>query len=149
MVYTDVPVDTWRTVWSSAVLTDVTIGGDEMKKYSSLDFVGVEFLANLIDATEMDYFHVDVWTPDATTFRVKLVDAGDDGTVGTGDDSEHELAFHAGSTPALSTGSWVSLDLPLASFTNLTGRAHLAQLIFSALPAGGATVFVDNVYFHK
>lgn len=151
MVYTDVPVDTWRTIWSSAVLTEVTIGGDDMKKYSSLDFVGVEFLgANLIDATAMDYFHVDVWTPDATTFRVKLVDAGADGAIGTGgDDSEHELVFGAGSTPALSTGSWVSLDLPLASFTNLASRAHLAQLIFSALPSGGATVFVDNVYFHR
>jgi hypothetical protein len=149
--YTNVPVDTWRTSWSSATLADVTIGGDPVKRYTDLDFVGVEFTGiNTIDATAMTHFHVDVWTPDATTFRVKLVDAGADGDiVTTADNSEHELAFTAASTPALLTGGWVSLDLPLAAFANLTARAHLAQLIFSALPTGAATVYVDNVYFYR
>jgi hypothetical protein len=27
----------------------------------------------------MLYFHIDVWTPDLTAFRVKLVDFGSDG----------------------------------------------------------------------
>lgn len=149
--YGNVPVDTWRTVWSAATLTEVTIGGDPMKLYSALDFVGVEFTgANTIDATAMTHFHVDVWTPDATTFRVKLVDAGADGNIlTTADNSEHERILTAATTPALATGAWVSLDLPLASFTNLAARAHLAQLIFSAAPAGSATVYVDNVYFHR
>lgn len=44
--YTDVPVDTWRTDWSAATLEDVLIDGNPTKKYSSLDFVGIEMVAN-------------------------------------------------------------------------------------------------------
>ena len=40
----------------------------------------------------------------------------------------------------------VSLDLPLSSFTGLTARAHVAQLVLSS---DTSTVFVDNLYFHK
>ena len=43
----------------------------------------------------MEHFNLDVWTPDATTFRVKLVDFGADAAFGGGDDTEHELAFES------------------------------------------------------
>ena len=49
-------------------------------------------------------------------------------------------------TPALATGQWVTLDIPLADFTGLTGTGAIAQLIISGDPN---TVYVDNVYFHK
>jgi len=109
--------------------------------------VGVEFFATApVDATTMTHFHVDVWTPDSTVLRLKLVDFGANGAFGGGDDVEHELAFDAASTPALTHAAWVSFDVPLASFTGLTTRAHLSQLILSA---SNATVYVDNAYFHK
>jgi hypothetical protein len=59
---------------------------------------------------------------------------------------EHELTFDAASTPPLATGQWVSFDIPLANFTGLTTKGHLAQLIISGDPD---TVYVDNVYFHR
>lgn len=141
--YTNVPVDTWRTVWSSANLTDLQIAGNDTKKYSALNFVGVETVNSQINATNMQYFHVDAWTPNMTTFRVKLVDFGANGVYqGTpNDDTEYELSY----TPVLS--EWNSYDIPLSSFTGLTSRAHIAQLIFSGNPAGAGIVFVDNVYF--
>ena len=40
--YTNVNVDTWRTVWSNATLEEILIQGNETKKYSNLDFVGIE-----------------------------------------------------------------------------------------------------------
>ena len=142
--YTNVAVDTWRTSWSSAVLTDVQVAGNDVKKYSSLDFVGVETTgANLINASTMDTFNIDVWTPNMTTFRVKLVDFGADAAFGGGDDKEHELVF----TPTLN--SWNSLSIPLADFTGLTTRSHIAQIIFSGLPTGAGVVYVDNVFFSK
>jgi len=145
--YTNVAVDTWHTGWSNAQLTELQIAGDDVKKYSSLVFVGVEFFTTApVDATTMTHFHVDVWTPDATVVRVKLVDFGANAAFGGGDDSEHELSFDAASTPALVSGAWLGLDLPLASFTGMTARAHLAQLILSS---SSATVYVDNVYFHR
>ena len=63
----------------------------------------------------------------------------------SGDDSEQELTFNASTTPALTPGTWSALDIPLSDFTNLAGRAHLAQLLL----AGTSTVFVDNVYLHR
>lgn len=142
--YTNVLVDTWRTSWSSAVLTDVTISGNATKKYSALDFVGIETTTSQINATSMTHFHLDVWSSDFTEFKVKLVDFGPDGNFGGGDDAEHELTI-----PSPAKGVWVSLDLPLSSFTGLTTRAHMSQFILVGAPSGATTVYVDNVYFHN
>jgi|GEM_PF-834320 len=145
-VYTDVPVDTWLTPWSSAQLADIQIQGNDTKLYTDLDFAGVETVANPIDASGMDFFHIDVWSPNATTFRVKLVN-----DVGGANQVEGEIAF------SIAQEQWVSLQIPLNDFADpalvtdsnnlLTGRGLLGQLIISGLPAGAVTAYVDNVYF--
>lgn len=142
--YTDVPVDTWRTDWSSATFEDITVDGNATKKYSALDFVGIETVANTIDASDMTHFHLDVWSADITVFGIKLVDFGADGAFGGGDDVEHQINFDA---PA--QGGWVSYDIPLADFTGLTTRGNVAQYILVGQPTGATTIFVDNVYFRK
>jgi hypothetical protein len=141
--YTDVPVDTWRTDWSSAVLEDITIQGNPTKKYSQLDFVGIETVATQVNATDMTHIHLDVWSADFTFFGIKLVDFGADGAFGGGDDVEHQIDF---ATPA--QGQWLSLDIPLNDFTGLTTRANMAQYILVGQPTGANTIFVDNVYFY-
>jgi Bacterial Ig-like domain (group 2) len=150
--YTNVPVDTWRTGWSDATLTDTTIAGNAVKKYSALTFVGIETVGQQINAAAMTHFHLDLWTPDALTgaaaVKVKLVDFGPNGVFQNGDDVEHELTFTSTSTPALATGSWVSLDLPLSLFTGLTTRGNIAQLILVGDDPVN-TLFVDNVYFYS
>jgi len=148
--YTNVTVDTWSADWDSADLTDVQVAGNDTKRYANLVFAGVEFISRQIDATTMTHFRMDIWTPDATAapaiFKIKLVDFGANGAFGGGDDKEHEITLTATSTPALGTGSWVTLDVPLTAFTGLTTRAHLAQLIISG---DLKTVYVDNVLLHK
>jgi hypothetical protein len=98
----------------------------------------------------MTHFYMNVWTPDPTAapavFKVKLVDFGADGAFDGGDDVEHELSFNNSSTPAMTSGSWVTLDIPLADFAGMTTRAHVAQLIISGDPD---TVWLDNILFHK
>lgn len=142
--YTNVAIDTWRTSWSSAVLTEMQVAGDDVKKYSTLDFVGVEATgANLINATTMTDVNIDVWTPNMTAFRLKLVDFGADGAFAGGDDSEHELVF----TPTLN--GWNTISVPFTDFTGLTAKSHIAQIIFSGLPTGTGTVYIDNFYFSK
>jgi hypothetical protein len=142
--YTNVPVDTWRTDWSVADFEEVDVDGSATLKYSNLNFVGAETVMNQIDISGMTHFHVDVWTPDATTFRIKLVDFGPDGGFDGGDDTEDELIFE---NPT--QGQWISLDIPISDFANMTTNQNIAQLIFSGLPAGGMTLYVDNVYFHN
>jgi hypothetical protein len=144
-VYTDVPVDTWLTPWSSAVLEEVLIQGNPTKKYTNVDFLGIETTgANLIDASDMDFFHIDVWTPNMDVFRIKLVDFGADGQFGGGDDTEHEIIF-----TDLPQGAWNSLQIPLSEFTGLLNRENIAQLILSGTPVGAGTLFVDNVYYSR
>jgi hypothetical protein len=147
--YTDVTVDTWSADWDAADVSDETAGGDPVKKYSGLTFAGIEFTSATIDASAMSNFRMDIWTPDATDggeeFKVKLVDFGADGAWAGGDDVEHEVTLTSSTTPAIGTGTWFTLDIPLADFTGLTTTGHLAQLIISGDPN---TVFVDNVLFY-
>lgn len=150
--YTNVPVDTWATGWqfSTAVLQEIKIDGDDVKLYTNLNFNGIEFASQTINATSMTRFHMDIWTPEPTalpaTFKVLLVDFGANGVFGGGDDKSHELTFTANSNPALTSRTWVQLDIPLSAFTGLTTRGHLAQLVISG---DLKTVFVDNIYFHR
>lgn len=146
-VYTDVTVDTFLTPWSNSQLNDVQVQGNDTKRYHALDFAGIETVVNPVDASGMDLFHMDVWSPNATTFRVKLVD------LGTGGPIEGEIAFN------IPQQQWVSLQIPLDDFADpalvtnpanlLTVRNSLQQLIISGLPVGAVTAYVDNIYFSK
>ncbi|MFV8280592.1 hypothetical protein ACNKXS_03560 [Christiangramia marina] len=141
--YTNVSVDTWRTDWSDAVYSETTVEGNNIKLYDQLNFVGIETVANQVDASAMTHFHVDYWTGNATAFRVKLVDFGPNAVFDGGDDTEHEIEF------TVTPNTWVKLDIPLSDFTGLTNTSNIAQYIFSANPTAEATVYIDNVYFHN
>jgi len=147
--YNNVPIDTWNTRWlySTAEESFITIAGDDVIRYRNLNFVGIEFTSQKINATNMTHFHLDIWTPDATNppnnFKVLLIDFGPNNTFGGGDDTQHELTFTA---PVLTSQNWVSLDIPLSNFSGLTNRANLAQLVLSGtIP----NLFLDNVYFYN
>lgn len=142
--YPDVNVDTYRTDWSMGTLEALTVAGNATHRYSNVDFVGIETINNQVDATSMTHFRLDVWSPDATAFGVKLVDFGADGVFGGGDDVEHQIDF-----PAPPQRQWVSYDIPLSDFVDLTTRANIAQYILVGRPAGSSTLFVDNMYFRR
>ncbi len=150
--YPDVTVERFSTDWDWADVLDFSISGDAVKVFQFQQFswngTAIEFTAPTVDVSDMTHFHMDVWVPNDTSLRVKLVDFGPNGVFG-GDDAEHELTFNAGSTPPLTSGEWVSLDLPLTDFTGLVTTSNLAQLILSGETATLATLFVDNIYFYR
>jgi hypothetical protein len=168
-VYTNRPVATWGTPWSNAMGPPLNYPQDPrqttftiptttstVKKYTELIYVGVDFSGSRIDASGMTTLHVDVWTPDATQFGVKLVgwDAGVQGV-------EARVDF---TSRTIRKFTWNSLEIPLSKFVNadLT-RVNLASLglllwlddaTVSKNPDGSvkfekATYFIDNVYFHN
>jgi hypothetical protein len=147
-VYTNEPVDTFLTPWSSGLLSDILIQGNDTKFYSDLDFAGIETVTAPIDASDMDFFHIDVWSPNATEFKVKLVN-----DLGGPNQVEGELAFN------ITQGQWESLQIPLTDFADpaqvtdpnnlLTGTDAIAQYIISGLPTGALVVYADNIYFSK
>ena len=148
--YTNNAVDTWSASWDAADVADLKLGTDDVKRYTNLSFAGIEFITAKVNATAFTNFSFDLWTPNPTTagkvFKVKLVDFGANGAFGGGDDSEHEVTLTSASTPALATGSWVRLSIPLSAFTGLRARANLAQLIISG---DLQTVYLDNVLFSR
>ena len=148
--YTNVNVTTWSPDWDQADVSDIQIGSDDVKVYSITGYALAEFSTPTVDGSSMTHFHFNLWTPDETAaptaFKVKLVDFGADGAYDGDDDVEHELTYTASSTPALSTGQWITFDIPLSDFAGLTSQAHLAQLIFSG---DLETLYLDNILLHR
>ncbi len=144
--YPNVPVDTWSAVWDQADVADVKVAGNDAKKYTKLSFAGIEFTSRTVNASTSTLLHLDVWALDAGSLKVKLVDFGGNGVFGGGDDSEHEVTLTRTSNPAVTTGAWSSLDIPMAAFTGLRGKANLAQMIIAG---SSPTLYVDNVYFYR
>ena len=150
--YDDIQVDTWSANWpDQADVQNFSIGGNIVKAYTNLVYAGITFENDLIDATDMDFFHIDIWVPESVTFfGVKLVDFGADGAYLGAPDSEGRVLITSSSDPALVKGQWMSIDIPIERFMNgpsgLYMRDHLAQMLFES---NNGTAFVDNVFFHK
>jgi hypothetical protein len=52
--YTDVVVDTWLTPWSQGTYEEVVVAGNPVKKYTNLNFAGIETAGvNLLDVSGM------------------------------------------------------------------------------------------------
>jgi hypothetical protein len=149
--YTNTTVNTWLTNWSApaATITEVNLdfAGNTVKRYTTLDYCGVELPWPYLDISTMDFVHVDVWTGNNGNFGVKLVDVGPDGNGGTADDTEAEKSFWG-----LTQNAWNSIDIPLSDFYingvngPTVGRTHLSLMV---LTGGGNTIFLDNFYFYK
>lgn len=148
--YTDFPVDTWRTDWSPGAVTygELQIQGDDVKVYQNLSFVGIEFAmpGTQLNLSTQTHLHLDVWLGEpGTSLGVKLVDFGPNGVFGS-DDSEGTVTFNSGTTPVMTPGQWIGLDIPLADF-GLNEYAHVSQLVFDQ--ANGSNLFIDNLYFYS
>ncbi len=144
-VYGTNPGIVWNTYWqwSTAEDGDYVIDGDNMKSYSFLNFVGIDFKSNTIDATGMTHFHMDVFAPEGTNFKILLISYDANG-LGAG---QTELTFDATTTPSFASGAWSSLDIPVEDFTGITNWSYIGQLVISTDDA--ALVLVDNIYWHK
>lgn len=142
--YTNVTVDTWQAPWSQGILNNLQIAGNDTKKYTDLNFVGIETLgANILNVSGMTHLRIDVWTANMPDLKIKLVDFGLDMAYAGGDDSEHELSFFP------SFEEWNTYDIPLSNFTSLNSTEHIAQLIISGAPVASGVVYIDNVLFRN
>jgi hypothetical protein len=101
--------------------------GNPTLKYSNLNYQGNQF-ASPIDASAMQNLHIDIWTPDCTSFQVYLISPG----------SESPVTL----TPTLS--GWNSYDIPLSSYPAVN-KANLIQFKY----VGSGTVYLDNIFFWK
>jgi hypothetical protein len=149
--FPNVPVNNYNGYWApyqTTLSADFTINGDNILNYTNFNFVGIEFSNPTINVTSMTNLRVDIYFPNSigtgAQFKIKLVDFGANGAFGGGDDSNHTITY---SSPTLITQQWIRFDIPLSSFTGLTSKNHMAQLVFEG--TGITNFYADNIYFRK
>ena len=151
--YTNVPVDFFNGYYggSTTQTSDVVINNDNLKYYSALNYVGIEFNNPTVNATSMNFLHLDIWTnnPTSSNFQIKVRDRGANGVLNTNvftggpTEDDKEISFIVPSSQ-ITSGQWVSINIPLTG-NIATQKNNLAQIVF----VGDINFLLDNLYFYK
>ena len=116
--------------WGQATsVSTIQIEGNNTLKYATLNYQGTAF-GNHVNAADMLYMHIDVFTEDETMLQITPISPG------------HELLY---TLPTLTLNTWNSYDIPLSSFTGVD-LSDLFQI--KVVGSGGKTVYLDNIYFY-
>lgn len=148
--YTNITIDTWSAPWDNSDYEDLQIGGNDTKKITFGNFIGVDFSTpgNHVDLSQMTNFHMDFYTETPSligkVFNTKISQWG--GT--NAEVSAAELNINDGTSPAVVSGSWVSIDVPMTigPWSNNLTRNDIAQFLITS---NLSVVYVDNIYFYK
>jgi len=89
-----------------------------------------------IDMTTLSKLHLDYWTGDGATLKVKVLDGGADGVIGGTDDTNLEQTI-----TVTKKGAWQGVDL---DFSTLAHRSKIRQITLWC-PAV-STWYLDNIY---
>lgn len=145
--YANIAIDTWSAAWDDSDIEDIQVAGNDTKKITFTNFIGVDFQSSRFNATSFTHFHIDMYTTTPTldkSFNLKFSNwAG-----GSGEANAIEFSTTNASNPALpnpNPGTWISLDMPLSSWTP-GAREDLVQFLITS---NLGVVYVDNIYVYK
>ncbi|MGC6480513.1 MAG: hypothetical protein ACON42_09055 [Flavobacteriaceae bacterium] len=129
--FTDVSGTNFSPDWGQSTVVSIEeyVTGDSVLKYSNLNYQGFEF-ASSIDVSGKTNLHIDYWVADTTAVNFYLISPG-----------PAETAY---ALDVSTTGQWVSVDIPLSTFS----AVNLADVFQMKLGEGNGTIFFDNIYFH-
>ena len=129
--YTEIAGTDWNPNWGqTTVATQILVAGNATRSMTNLNYQGAQFAAAQ-NVSTMNTLHLDLWTPDCTSFKVSLISAG----------LENAVTL----TPTLS--GWNSFDIPLTSYT-VPNLSAIIQFKFESVTPGKA-VYLDNIYFWR
>lgn len=107
--------------------------GDKVCFGSNFNYLGWE-LEPAIDASEMEYVHVDFYATEMTSIQLTPISPGKEGTYNVN----------------LTAGQWTSVDINLAQYTAANiDWSNIFQFKFMEATPSGKDLFIDNVYFFK
>ncbi len=144
--YTNIPVpggyfnDWYNPGYTGGVgLYDVSGGGGVNVLYYPDPIIiwGIDFTANPYNVSGCTNLHVDVWSPTATTYDIRLIN-----TVGG--------TQQADATGVIVTSGWNSLNIPLSVFTTANPSLSLNaidQIRILGDNTANSTYYIDNIYF--
>ena len=122
------------TIEGDLALSDGTI----VQKITNHQFSGIAVnAAEAVDVSTMTMLHIDVYSPNFTSMKIKL-----EGTDGSG--VAQELDVPGGTTQC----SWNSYDIPLSSFT-AADLSILKWIVPITLDQAPTTLYLTNVYFYR
>lgn len=144
--FTDVTSNFDANFCGTGSTSEVMIAGNPTINYLLNACQGIDFPGDRRDATAFNKVHIDFYvSPDVTdfvgkVFNLKLVDLGNAG--GTTEVSNVQINLNDASSPAITAGSWISVDatVDLSTFTGL------AQAVITSNLNG--TVWYDNFYVY-
>ena len=127
------PGTIFRPDWGQpTAVSTIKVGStDNVMKYGNLTYEGTQF-ANPVNAADLKYLHVDVFTSDETSLQITPISPG-----------TPNKEFLVALTP-INLNAWNSYDILLSSFTGVD-KSNLIQL--KVVGSGGKTVYLDNIYF--
>ena len=132
--YTDRVGTAFAPNWGqNPTFQQVSIAGNATNRYLNFSFVGNTFSAGGVNASTMQHLHLDIWTPDCTSFDVYVLD-------GTAPEQKVTL------TPTVN--QWNSFDIDLSLYTSLT-KSAIVEFKFVKTDEGLKTIYLDNIYFWK
>lgn len=132
------PIDYNPNWGQTTAYNEIDIAGNNTIQYSELTYQGIDFHTAAIDASSMEFIHVDVWTSSAD-FDAKL------SPISSG---PNETAYDL----ELVADQWTSFDIPISFFTEANPDLDFSDIIqfkFDGVPSGEGTIFIDNLYFYK
>jgi hypothetical protein len=132
--YSDVPGTNFNPGWGqSTLVTNHMVQNDSVMKYALFNYQGIAF-ADTVDASGMDFLHVDVWSADTINPNIFCISPG-----------PQEKSYNLALTP----NQWNSFDIPIAAFTT-SSSVDIAKLIQMKFDGGSSTqtIYIDNIYFY-
>lgn len=113
---------------------------DNVKGYENVSVIVVNWDGppgtNIVDATVKKYFHIDLWSANATSITIKLENQGPN-LLG-------EAAY------PITANVWNSIEIDLSTFGTLSStRDAIFNLVLTGAPSGTFDFFFDNIYFSE
>jgi len=123
--------------------TEIGFSGNNVIKYSSVNFVGAGWTA--IDFTALSglptHIHFDYWATDISVFKFSLIDQG----IG---ESAFDIATEGG---GIVSETWTGVDIPLSAFgpPGSNPLTNVFQWKIDAVGSNPGDIYIDNVYVYS
>jgi len=146
--------NTFNTSWCPANTSLVQVQGNNTNLITGLGCEGIAFLDYRFDASDFTFFHMDIYTDSDTqdkSFNIKFSNWNG----GTQEANAYEFSVtNANFLTSPNPGTWISLDIPMSSFTCVNtppgnacpDKSDFAQFVITS---NLGTVYYDNLYLHK
>lgn len=135
--YTNVPGVYFSSFGGANIVGDVTLDDlSIVKKYLAHSYSGIApNAANNLNVSGMTHLHMDVWSPDFVSFKIKL-------EATNGSFQELEVPF------AKNQGTWNTYDIDLSTYPGVS-LANLKWIVPVTFNPNNTTLYLTNVYFYR